>query len=406
MTTTRDPDRLLRAWLDLMPSEAPDRAIAAVLQAVETTRQARALPRIGPWRPPMNRLSLIAAVAVILVALVGGVYLLAGGRNAPVPVTPTLAPTVAPTPTGRAAVVPAPDALWGDWAAQVEAIPAIAQPAGRIQLAVDWQDGRTTWVQLSNGQTQALKSNPIASTADEITFRVQSSGPCTAGDVGRYRWSRSADGMFLTLSLVEDQCASRATTFARTWTRSLGAVNDGGPGVVLGTSPMTQVTLPRGQRLAASAGQQWQEIKTFGNAEPFQAFVVIGNPGGFGAPCSTSDTKKQSIPATTADFISYVEGLPGATLTKETTEIDGRPAIQFDYRIDSSVVCASGEIAALHPEDLSDPFVWSSIPGELQRMYIVQVNASTTFLLWYQGNSETERAVIDSIRFIETLPTP
>ena len=41
MTTTRDPDRILRAWLDLMPDEAPDRAIAAVLQAVERASQAR-----------------------------------------------------------------------------------------------------------------------------------------------------------------------------------------------------------------------------------------------------------------------------------------------------------------------------------------------------------------------------
>jgi hypothetical protein len=37
-------------------------------------------------------------------------------------------------------------------------------------------------------------------------------------------------------------------------------------------------------------------------------------------------------------------------------------------------------------------------------MYIVQVDTSTTFLLWYQGNSETERQVIDSVRFNDELP--
>ena len=47
-----------RAWLDLMPDEAPDRAVQAVLQAVETTPQVRPWRRL-PWRStPMNRLPL------------------------------------------------------------------------------------------------------------------------------------------------------------------------------------------------------------------------------------------------------------------------------------------------------------------------------------------------------------
>jgi hypothetical protein len=73
MTATRDPDRLLRAWLDLMPDEAPDRVITSVLQATATAQQARALPRLGPRRFQMTRLSLIAAgAAMIVVLLVGG----------------------------------------------------------------------------------------------------------------------------------------------------------------------------------------------------------------------------------------------------------------------------------------------------------------------------------------------
>jgi hypothetical protein len=49
---------------------------------------------------------------------------------------------------------------------------------------------------------------------------------------------------------------------------------------------------------------------------------------------------------------------------------------------------------------------WSLVAGELQRMYIVQIDEVTTFLLWYQGNSETENQVIASISFIDQLPTP
>ena len=72
MTNERDFDRLARAWLDLGPNEAPDRVVAAVLQAAETTPQVRRPIGRSIWRSfHMNRLS-IAAIAVVLVAVVGG----------------------------------------------------------------------------------------------------------------------------------------------------------------------------------------------------------------------------------------------------------------------------------------------------------------------------------------------
>ena len=50
MTDERDFDRLARAWLELGPDEAPDRVIAAVLQAVEATPQVRRPLRWPSWR--------------------------------------------------------------------------------------------------------------------------------------------------------------------------------------------------------------------------------------------------------------------------------------------------------------------------------------------------------------------
>ncbi len=73
MTDERNFDRLARAWLDLMPDEAPDRTIAAVLQAVETAPQARPPFRWLTRRfPNMNRLSMVAALAAATVLAVGG----------------------------------------------------------------------------------------------------------------------------------------------------------------------------------------------------------------------------------------------------------------------------------------------------------------------------------------------
>ena len=50
MTGERDFDRLAQAWLELGPDEAPDRVVAAVLQAAQTTPQAR-----RPIRWPLLR---------------------------------------------------------------------------------------------------------------------------------------------------------------------------------------------------------------------------------------------------------------------------------------------------------------------------------------------------------------
>ena len=60
----RDFDRIARAWLDLGPNEAPDRAVAAVLQAIETTPQQRRPFRWPVWRSTtMSRVYLLAALA-------------------------------------------------------------------------------------------------------------------------------------------------------------------------------------------------------------------------------------------------------------------------------------------------------------------------------------------------------
>jgi YVTN family beta-propeller protein len=80
-------DRMARAWLELGPNEAPDRAVSAVLQAVETTPQVRPLSHRLPWLsqrllwvsqrlpwryPTMTRFPIAASVAVAVVIVVGG----------------------------------------------------------------------------------------------------------------------------------------------------------------------------------------------------------------------------------------------------------------------------------------------------------------------------------------------
>ncbi len=109
MTSERDFDRLARAWLELGPDEAPDRVVAAVLQAAETTPQVRRPIRWPTWRSfHMNRMSLAAGAVAILVVVMGGGILL-NQRNQAV----TGGPSPTPGVTSSQPAVVAPSATPG-----------------------------------------------------------------------------------------------------------------------------------------------------------------------------------------------------------------------------------------------------------------------------------------------------
>jgi hypothetical protein len=93
MTARRDPDRLIRTFLDDGPNELPDDSYDAVRAHIDHTRQ-RVV--IGPWREQqMSNFARIgiAAAAVLAIAVVG-VNLLPGqgpgfGQGPPPSPTPT-----------------------------------------------------------------------------------------------------------------------------------------------------------------------------------------------------------------------------------------------------------------------------------------------------------------------------
>jgi hypothetical protein len=105
MTRTRDFDRLARAWLELMPDEAPDRVIADVLQAVDSTPQMRR-PIGAPFRRSfqMNRFSFIAAAAALVIVGLVGLSLAGGtpgptvGASTPASPPPSQGPGTSPSP--------------------------------------------------------------------------------------------------------------------------------------------------------------------------------------------------------------------------------------------------------------------------------------------------------------------
>jgi hypothetical protein len=104
MTASRDPNRLIRAFLDEGPTDLPDRTYDAVRSHIDRTRQ-RAV--IGPWREPrMSNLArlAIAAAAVVVVAVVG-INLLPGRGGVG---GPAVSPSPSPSPTPSPSPVPTP----------------------------------------------------------------------------------------------------------------------------------------------------------------------------------------------------------------------------------------------------------------------------------------------------------
>jgi hypothetical protein len=98
MTAPRDPDVLIRTFLDEGQAELPDRAFDAVRRDIHQTRQ-RVV--IGPWKEPTMPMFARVAIAAVAVVAVGLAWVnfgppSQGGVGAP---TPSPSATPAPTPT-------------------------------------------------------------------------------------------------------------------------------------------------------------------------------------------------------------------------------------------------------------------------------------------------------------------
>jgi hypothetical protein len=144
MTTRRDPDRLIRAFLAEGRTNLPDRAYDAVRSDIERTRQ-RVV--IGPWRLiDMNTYAklAIAAAAVVVVAVVGinlmpansGVVGGPGPTASPTP-SPTPSPSPSPTATPVALIPPPGPLAAGTHTAVLEGIPLSFSVPGSGWTAFD-----------------------------------------------------------------------------------------------------------------------------------------------------------------------------------------------------------------------------------------------------------------------------
>ncbi len=364
MTSERDFDRLARAWLELGPDEAPDRVVAAVLQAAETTPQVRrriAWPTRRPFQ--MNRLLLLAGAAVLLVAVVGGGAFIGGRASVAVSVTPS--PTVAPSPSSApsaAATTPVPAELQSMWVGAPRTIAGLLT-SNRYRFELKQDRFRFPFDNLTQGQLPAT-----ASIADGNVLRLTSidtTGGCSVGDVGTYAWTMSSSGTRLTTTLVNDACATRASAVPGDWSR-VGCKNldDGclGDLVDAGTYPSQYFTprlaagaswLPQWGALTYTVPAGWANSADWPNSfvlTPSDAYAVEGPQGqpdgsyrevaayrlpyAISQDAACTDPAVPGVTASVDGLIAYIRGLKSVvTTTPASMNIDGHQAKWIDVKI-------------------------------------------------------------------------
>ena len=240
MTSERDFDRLARAWLELGPDEAPDRVVAAVLQASETMPQVRRRLGWPTWRSfPMTRLPILATMTVaVLVVLVGGSLILnrGGSGTGGLLATPSSPPassqptsTPSPVPSAGASVgTPLPPGLAVVWQGPPREVPQLLSST-RTRLNFD---STSFWLTGDNYGGRNFESTASMTGPASLELVSQVTIGCNEGDVGEYHWSLSPKGKILTISADRDACPARAVAVAGTWYTSTACKTD--PGGCLG----------------------------------------------------------------------------------------------------------------------------------------------------------------------------
>jgi hypothetical protein len=183
MTSERDFDRLARAWLDLGPDEAPDRVVANVLQAAETTPQVRRPIRWLTLKDfQMTRLPVLATVAATIVVVIGGLLLinrpddLGVGAPSSSPSSSALSPSSSP-----AAMAPLPRPLLARWMGGERPVPGILSTAGTTILFT----GSNQFFITQSAANENHYLNSVASSVGDGQLQLETTdtggGPCSTG---------------------------------------------------------------------------------------------------------------------------------------------------------------------------------------------------------------------------------
>ena len=401
MTSERDFDRLARAWLDLGPDEAPDRVVAAVLQAAETTPQVRRPIRWPFWRSTdMNRLPVAAGAVAVLVVVIGGGILLDRGNQSGGIVGPAPTPTATPIPSpseGAGQATPLPAGLTpSSWVTGANAFGyprlTVGRPSG--------PDGLAT-ISLTDGGTDKVLGSASSTSADLVQVAAIAAGVCDPTEVGTYDFALSADRTALTVTPSGvDPCADRAA-IARTWTRSLVGQVTGGTGTIELTGQVLRLSVPEGTGWVTNGHDTVFEMYDESTSRALRVWI---DPQGFVDPCDRN--RGVFAVGNAAGFVAYLAQNRAIRVDRSTaTTVDGRAATHVVFTTTASPSdgpeCTDTALE-IWPS-------WNEPLGSVAEQWVVDLGRHWVVIEIETGLTGSARdaefsSIIDSIRFID-LPS-
>ena len=402
MSVTHDFDDIARAWLDLMPDEAPDHAIDSVLQAIDATPQVRRTWRWPTWRSILMSKSVAALGAAAIVIVVGGTLLLRGtpGPGVGSSPSPSARATPSATPTPSASVSPSlvaagpiPTELLGRWMGGHRHFADGGAGTSIVFTSTGYE------MDQSNDNGHPRVAGDAASLGDGRLRLAKAIGyDCDQQAVGDYSWILSPSGRVLTISLEQDACGARAGDMPGTYwlmacrisaTNCLGDLDAG-----TYSSQYIRPLLAEGAEwsplfggVAYSVPEGWANYsewpgvlglttstdfaKTSGDKQPVTRLIVSthAQPGCGSGPVASPPS---TVAAAFAD-LRKVNGLNVGTIRALT--ISGYPAAYADVSFDGNARACAGYLTGG-----GDTF--SIQPGERQRLYLVDVGSPGFVAIW------------------------
>lgn len=397
------------ALADLADEPTPDYFID-ILGRTARSRQRPAWAIPGRWFPTMPAITarpVVALVAILVVAIFGGAYIL--GRSDQNVGTPASSPSASPSATPYASPLPLPSALVGGWLAPLRDAPIAQGPVSVIYFGA--LDGNPEAPDFAFGGDAPAGVREIGPGLIELTS-TSPLGGCVTGDVGNYRWSTSADGVWLTLAEVDDDCPNRAAVVPGTWVRSGSHDNHGGPLVAANFEPFIAWTLPEADWLGG--GSAGVVISDRADA----TFKVWQDPDGFNDYCNDAMGRKV-LERGIDPFLQFLRQDSGMTVSNEReTTVDGHRAVIVDIggKTDVQPPCwtnadtgESGMI--LQWAEHADVYAkWATEIGSAPWPVVVtEVGGHTIVFEAVKADGAAwvlDQETIDSVRFLDTLPTP
>jgi hypothetical protein len=383
---------------------------------------------------PAPALLLAAAVAVVVIALIGGVL----GSARP---TPTLSPTSSPYPGATASpsgsLSPsrgAPAQLVDRWVGPVRPIPGLAKPPTRALLDIL---GVGFSFDAGPGQPNDLLASSVTQVGTD-GLRLTALSPtegCRPFDEGDYRWTLSAGGSNLRVDLVDDACAARAAALPGTWTHTqcreagtdcLGPVEAGTYRSTdfdpfrTGSSGQLTYTLPDGWansgdhpvNYALRPAADYRADPGFDGNDTIGGIYFWAGTVAADQPADCAAMPANGVDVSAAAIAAHIAQLDGLTIVDQGTQtIAGRTARLLDLSLDpayhSPCPWSGGDpfrSLILFADAGRDGGVQGLAPGEKARIAFLDVAPGRVLSIWIDGDaSRFDTLVSDAAPILESL---